>query len=122
MRLLRNLSLIVFLVGFIHASILVGGVYTIPVVGQVFKSYLANSGDPWKSIPMQVYGRVGTEIWGYEPVAGLLKEHYGPLTTRAGRHLNPKTNSVGFDLDLANYVVLGALGGFILFGLLAPRR
>ena len=118
----RSLALFVFVVTFIHVSVLVGAITRTPVIGPAFKAGAAQDDRLYVSIPLKVYGPVGEFMWKNETVAGLIKEVYSKIFKQGIQRLKPEEFKGLADIYLWNKVVLISLGTFLVLAVLRRRR
>jgi hypothetical protein len=119
---IRNLSFIVFLLAFLHVSILVGAIEKTPVVGPSFKAGIAQDDRLYVSLPMKAYGAVGGFLWSNESVSGIIKEIYSKIFKEGIQRLKPNEFKGLADIYLWNKVVLAGLGVFIVLSFMRRRR
>ena len=119
---IRTLAFIVFLVAFLHVSILVGAVEKTPLIGSAVKAGMAQDDRLYVSIPMKVYSAVGGMLWGNETLSGLIKDLYSNIFKEGIQRLKPKEFKGLADIYLWNKVVLAGLGVFLALSVLRRRR
>ncbi len=119
---LRSLAFIVFVVAFLHVSVLVGAIEKTPVIGSAVKAGTAQDDRLYVSVPMKVYGAVGGALWKSETVAGILKEIYSKIFKEGIQRLKPKEFKGIADIYLWNKVVLISLGALIGLSIIRRRR
>ena len=119
---LRILAFLVFVVTFLHVSILVGAIEQTPVVGPAFKAGVAQDDRFYVSLPMKIYGTVGGMLWGFESAAGVIKEIYSRIFREGFQRLKPGEFTGLADIYLWNKVVLASLGAFLVLSVIRRRR
>ncbi len=119
---IRSLTFLVFVVTFIHVSVLVGALNRAPVIGSAFKAGAAQDDRLYVSIPMKAYGSVGALLWKTKAAAGLIKEVYAKIFKEGIQRLKPGEFKGLADIYLWNKVVLASLGIFLVLTILRRRR
>ncbi len=119
---IRTLALIVFVISFIHVSILVGAVEKTPLVGPAVKAGMAQDDRIYVSVPMKIYGAAGGLLWKNETLAVVIKELYSKISKEGIHRLKPKEFKGIFNIYLWNKVVLVSLGVFLVMSILGRRR
>ena len=119
---IRTLAFIVFVITFIHVSILVGALNRTPVIGPAFKAGTAQDDRLYVSIPLKVYGSFGSLLWKSETGAGLIKEVYTKIFKEGIQRLKPGELKGLANIYLWNKVILASLGVFFILTVLRRRR
>lgn len=118
----RTLAFVVFVITFLHVSILVGAIQKTPIIGPALKAGTAQDDRLYVSIPMKVYGAAGALLWKTETASGIIKNIYSKIFTEGIQRLKPKEMKGLADIYLWNKVVLVSLGVFIVFTVFRRRR
>ncbi len=119
---IRTLAFIVFVIVFLHVSILVGAVQKTPLIGAAHKLGTAQDDRLYVSLPMKVYGAVGDQLWKSDTVSGIIKEIYSKIFTEGIQRLKISELKGLADIYLWNKVVLVSLGVFVVFTVFRRRR
>lgn len=120
MKSLKNWSLLVFIVAFLHASLIMGFFSKVPLIGNaVLVRLIENNPNPLETIPFRAYMIAGGLLWDLKIGEKIADAVYQPVLKEALR--NDKV-AVLFDIYKVNIVVLVSLLSAIVFGSLARTR
>jgi hypothetical protein len=122
LRLLRWLSLAIFLLAFVHTSLVVGMIHQVPLGGPVHERFLEQTQGPLVTYPAKVYGLAGRAMWRSGYVDRVLTQLYRPLVQKVGEEAGARTALRIVDVGLWNAVTLVGLALTILFFLIPGKK
>ena len=122
MRPLRWLCLAVFLLAFLHTSLVVGMIHQLPLGGPVYENLLKQTRGPLVYYPAKVYGVVGRMMWGSGYIDQVLSGVYRPLLQKLGDEAGAQGVLRVVDVGLWNAVTLVSLALTILFFLIPAKK
>jgi hypothetical protein len=117
MRVLKWISLVVFVLLFLHACIVTGFFFSLPLGSDLYQQYLKHNRGPLVRYPVTVYGKIGAPLWKNDTISPGLKEVYRPmLETTVRPHAKGPLKDVPlrvrlrlFDINVVNIAVLACL-------------
>lgn len=122
MRLLRWLFLVVFVLAFLHTSLVVGMIHQLPLGGQLYEGHLQKTSSPVVYYPAKVYGFMGRLIWNSGTVDWILERIYRPIFQKVGQEAGSEKALKILDVRLWNIVTLASLALTLLSFVVAGRK
>lgn len=114
--------LIVFLLAFLHTSLLVGAVHQLPLGGAVYETHLKQTRGALVYYPVKVYGTVGRLVWDSGGINWILTRVYRPLLKRIGEDAGVETALKVLDIALWNTITLVSLALTVLLFLIPSKK
>lgn len=122
MRTFRWLCLIVFLLAFIHTSLLVGAIEQLPLGANVLEAHLKQTRGPLLAYPVKIYGVAGGLVWDSGGIDWILSQVYRPLLKRVGEQSGVETALKVLDIGLWNTITLVSLAVTVVLFLIPSRK
>ena len=122
MRRFRWLFLVIFVLAFLHTSLVVGIIHQLPLGGQVYENHLKKTQGPLLYYPAKVYGFTGRLIWSSGSIDWILTKIYRPLFRKVGEEAGAEKALKILDVGLWNIVTLVSLALTLVLFLMPGKR